>query len=157
MNMVNVAFKFVGVDPQDTAMFRCDGNTKQSVKMVVDEKPGFPCRVSLKEAEIGEAVWLTNYKHLNIDSPYAASHAVFVSEGKEIAELEPGEVPEIIEHYLVSVRAFDREGFMVDADVAKGREDVRGVLDRFFTERLVNEVHVHTARRGCFLARAIRC
>ena len=35
-----------------------------AVRRVVDRKPGFPCRVSLIDAEIGESVLLVNYEHL---------------------------------------------------------------------------------------------
>ncbi len=31
-------------------------------KMIVDEFPGFPCRVSLADAEVGEEVILLNYE-----------------------------------------------------------------------------------------------
>jgi hypothetical protein len=35
-----------------------------------DEKPGFPCRVTLEDAEPGESVLLVNFEHLPVDSPY---------------------------------------------------------------------------------------
>ena len=155
--MNKCSYKFKGVDPRDTAA--CSRSFKEitSIEMVVSEKPGFPCRVSLKEADIGDVVWLTNYRHLDTSSPYNASHAIFITKDREVADLEPGVIPEIVENYLVSIRAFDGKGFMLDADVAKGSEEIRELLDRFFCNDAVCEVHVHTARRGCFLARAIRC
>ena len=38
-------------------------------RQVADHKPGFPCRVSLEDAEPGEEVLLLNYEHHPADSP----------------------------------------------------------------------------------------
>ena len=44
---------------------------EQGIKrMIVDHKPGFPCRVSLEDAEIGEEVILLPYKFHKTNSPY---------------------------------------------------------------------------------------
>ena len=50
-------------------------------RITVDSRPGYPCRVSLKDVNIGETVLLMNYKHLPALSPYRSSHAIFVMEG----------------------------------------------------------------------------
>jgi len=42
----------------------------RATRMVVDSNPGFPCRVSLEEADIGETVLLVNFQHQPGDSPY---------------------------------------------------------------------------------------
>ncbi|MCG8434483.1 MAG: DUF1203 domain-containing protein, partial [Gammaproteobacteria bacterium] len=39
-------------------------------RMLVDAKPGFPCRVSLTDAEIGEQVIALPYYHHDKNSPY---------------------------------------------------------------------------------------
>ncbi len=49
-----------------------------AVRRVADAKPGFPCRVSLADAEPGETVILAHYEHQPADSPFRASHAVYV-------------------------------------------------------------------------------
>ncbi|MBL8270900.1 DUF1203 domain-containing protein, partial [Steroidobacter sp.] len=41
-----------------------------AVRVTADSKPGFPCRVSLRDAEIGEHLLLVNYEHLPVASPY---------------------------------------------------------------------------------------
>ena len=45
--------------------------------MVADQKPGFPCRVSLKDAEIGEEVILLNYQYHFVNSPYKANTHIY--------------------------------------------------------------------------------
>jgi len=49
-----------------------------AIRMIVDEFPGFPCRVSLEDAEIGEEVILLSYQHHQTNSPYQASGPIFV-------------------------------------------------------------------------------
>jgi hypothetical protein len=36
---------------------------------IADKKPGFPCRVSLEDAQLGERVLLIHFEHLSVDSP----------------------------------------------------------------------------------------
>lgn len=38
-------------------------------RVTADSNPGFPCRVSLQDAEPGETLILTNYRHLNGPTP----------------------------------------------------------------------------------------
>ena len=52
----------------------------RAVRRVCDSQPGFPCRVTLEDAVPGERVLLVNYEHLPVDSPYRASHAIYVRE-----------------------------------------------------------------------------
>lgn len=124
-------------------------------RMVVDECPGFPCRISLEDATVGESVLLLNYEHQPTESPYRSSHAVFVRERALQAELRPNEVPDQLRRRLLSIRAFDTEGMMIDADVVEGVE-FEHVVERMFANQLVNYLHVHHAKPGCYGARVDR-
>src|SRR5579885_3413140 len=66
------------------------------IRCFADKQPGFPCRVSLRDAEIGESVLLLSYEHLSVSSPYRSMHAIYVREFATEARLEPGQVPEIL-------------------------------------------------------------
>ena len=50
-------------------------------RMVVDAKPGYPCRVSLADAEVGETVRLLPFLHHDVGSPCRASGPIFVRRG----------------------------------------------------------------------------
>jgi len=50
-------------------------------RYVVDRKPGFPDRVEMCDAAIGETVLLLNHTCQPADTPYRATHAIFVREG----------------------------------------------------------------------------
>jgi len=125
------------------------------VRQVVDHKPGFPCRVSLTDAEIGETVLLLNYEHLPVHSPYRASHAIYVRQGVGTAQLRVDEVPTVLRLRLLSVRAFDERGMMLDADVVQGHA-LEPVLMAMFAREEVAYVHVHNAKPGCYAARVDR-
>jgi hypothetical protein len=122
---------------------------------VADSKPGFPCRVSLRDVEPGERVLLLNFEHQSAGTPYRSSHAIYVKDGAGDAEPEPGEVPEVLRSRLLSVRAFDPQGMMVDADLSEGRE-AGALFERLLANPDVAYLHVHNAKRGCYAARVDR-
>jgi len=124
-------------------------------RVVADEKPGFPCRVSLQDAEIGESLLLVNYEHLPVDSPYRSRHAIFIRERAVQAAPAVGEVPGSLRRRLLSIRAFDDGDMMIDADVVPG-EDAHIVFDRMLADPAVRYLHVHNAARGCYAARVDR-
>ena len=130
---------------------------KQGVqRKVVDCSPGFPCRVSLQDAEVGETVLLMNYEHQPVSSPFRSSHAILVRESAVQANLEANEIPAMFEHRLLSVRAFNDKGMMIDADVVEG-ECVEPLIERLFANVLTEYLHIHYARPGCYAALVERC
>ncbi len=124
-------------------------------RYVADVKPGFPCRISLRDAEPGEGVLLLNYTHQAADTPYRASHAIFVREAATEAYAGADQIPEVLRGRPLSVRAFDPQHMMVDADLVEGRE-AQGLIARFFADPTVAYLHVHYAKRGCYAARIDR-
>jgi Protein of unknown function (DUF1203) len=127
----------------------------RAIRMIVDSKPGYPCRVSLADAEIGETIILVNFKHQSGESPYQATHAIFVRENAEQAFPDVGTVPESLETRLISIRAFDDKHYMVDADVVEGSR--LGVsIPAMLQDPGVAYLHLHYAKPGCFAARVTR-
>ena len=124
-------------------------------RMTVDVKPGYPCRVTLKDADPGESVLLVNYEHLAVNTPYRSTHALFVREGATTCPPITNRIPEQLMIRLLSIRAFDVDGMMVDADVVHGEEAepvIRGLLD----DTRVEYLHIHNAKPGCYAARVDR-
>lgn len=129
---------------------------KQSiVRRKADKVPGFPCRVSLRDADVGDTLLLLNYEHLAVSSPYRSSHAIYVREYAEEARVGVNEVPEVLQRRLLSLRAFDAEGMMLIADVVDGRE-VSPLIESMLENPAVQFLHVHNAKPGCFAARVDR-
>jgi hypothetical protein len=125
---------------------------KQGVqRIVVDSNPGFPCRISLQDAEVGEKVLLMNYEHQPKPTPFRSSHAIFVRECASQAVPARNEVPKMFRHRLLSVRAFDAAGMMIDADVIHG-ERLESLIGRMLDNESTDILHIHNAKLGCYAA-----
>jgi hypothetical protein len=124
-------------------------------RMVVTERPGFPCRVSLADGEIGESVILLPFMHHDVDSPYRASGPIFVRAGAQTAEPGVNEVPTYLRHRLLSVRGYDAAGIMTAAEVVEG-SDLEAVIGRLFADETIQYLDIHNARPGCYNCRVER-
>jgi len=125
-------------------------------RMTADAPHSAPCRVSLADAEPGERLILLSHRHLDAPaSPYRADGPVFVREAAAEAAPVVDAVPEMLSRRLLSMRLYDAVAMMLDADVVEG-VDLHGRLGAAFADPAVAEVHLHTARRGCYMARAVR-
>ena len=124
-------------------------------RVVVDAKPGFPERIELRDLEPGETAILLNFVHQPAQTPYRASHAIFIREGAERRYVGVDEVPEVIRIRPISLRAFSAGGEMIDADLVEGRQ-IEAVIGRFFANGEVDYLHAHYAKRGCYAARIDR-
>jgi hypothetical protein len=124
-------------------------------RCIADTKPGFPCRVSLVEAEIGETVILLAYQHHAVDGPYRGSGPIYVRERAKQAELSVNEVPEVVRRRLMSVRAYNAQSLMVASEVVEGSH-LKPQIERFFADEQISYLHLHNAKPGCFSCRVDR-
>src|ERR1051325_5220486 len=67
------------------------------VRMTADEKPSYPCRVSLTDRDIGESLLLVKPVSQEVANPYRASHAIFVTETEQEPAEYVDEVPPVFE------------------------------------------------------------
>jgi hypothetical protein len=154
-----MSFRVTGLDP---APFRhlfglsdAELATKGVKRYLVDSKPGYPDRVEVRDMEVGETALLLNYTHQPKDTPYRSSHAIFIREGGERAAEFVGEVPQVMRLRMISLRAFNEAGEMLDADLAEGGE-IEPLILRFLGDADVAYLHAHYAKRGCYAARIER-
>lgn len=124
-------------------------------RYVADAKPGYPCRISLRDAEPGETLLLLNWRHQEADTPYRSDGPIFVRESALAAFEARNEIPEQQRSRLLSVRAYDADGWMQAADVAEGAE-LESLIAKFFADPAIDYLHVHNARRGCYACRIER-
>jgi hypothetical protein len=122
---------------------------------IADSTPGFPCRVSLRDAEPGERVLLLNYEHQPAATPFRSSYAVYVIDGAEEARPKVSEVPALFRSRLMSVRAFSEDGHLVGADVATG-DAIAPLFETLLSDPRVSYLHAHYAKPGCYAARVDR-
>jgi hypothetical protein len=123
-------------------------------RLVIAE-PGSPCRVSLTDAVPGERLLLINHVHQPADSPFRASHAIYVREHAVEARPLPREVPPALAARLLSLRAFNEAGNIVAADVVEGTA-AAPVIAGLLAVPGAAYLHAHYARYGCYAARIDR-
>lgn len=124
-------------------------------RVVADAPIGYPDRVEMRDAAPGESLLLMNHVHLDARNPFRASHAIFVREGASERYVAIDAIPEVLRVRPISLRAFDRDDRMVDADLVDGRALEEAIL-RFFADERVDYLHAHYAKRGCYAARIER-
>ena len=123
--------------------------------VIADSQPGFPCRVSLEDAGVGEPVLLAHYCHHPVSSPYRASFAIYVRRDAPTARPEPGEIPAALaDRPLLAVRGYDASGALREAAVCPG-DDLAGTLVSVMRGEAVDYTHIHNAIAGCYLARSV--
>jgi hypothetical protein len=156
--VLSMSFRISGLDAAPfTALFSLSDQQlaqRAAVRRVAASKPGFPCRISLTDAEVGDEVILVHYEHHAVASPFRASHAIYVRKGEQQFDAVDS-VPPMLRSRLLSVRAFDADGMLADADVTDGT-DLEALIERQFGNAQTQYLHIHFARPGCYAARVDR-
>lgn len=124
-------------------------------RMVAPPDAGYPCRVRLIDVPAGTSLLLLSYQHQPANSPYRASGPIFVSEGAYETAVVEDAVPDLMRKRILSVRAYDADDLIVDADVVDGQE-ADTLFRRYLALPQVAYLHVHLARRGCYAGRVDR-
>lgn len=153
-----MTYRIKGLEPALFApLFALDDGeleAKGMTRMTVDD-PSFPCRISLRDCDLGDEVILLNHVSHDGNNPYRASHAIFVSKSASEAADYVDAVPPALDRRILSLRAFDTKGMMIDAALAQPSEAdpaIRGLLANPATAH----IDAHNAIRGCFAARIDR-
>jgi hypothetical protein len=152
-------FKVQGLDPapfrhlfgQSDIALRAQGVTR----CVADANPGFPDRIEVRDARPGESLLLLNYLHQPAATPYRASHAIYIVEGATQAYVGLNEVPEALLRRMISLRGFDNDGMLRDAELASGT-DISAAIEALFGDSTIAYLQAHYAKMGCFAARIER-
>lgn len=154
-----MAFKITGISAEPFVdlygLADAELRKRGAIRCRVDESPGYPDRIEMREAEIGETMLLVNHVCQPADTPYRASHAIYVREGARTPYVGIDEVPIVMRRRLLSLRGFDEAGMMRDADVVEGTA-IEGTIARMFANPDIAYIHVHNAKRGCYSGRIDR-
>lgn len=124
-------------------------------RWIATEGSRLPDRVEVRDAVPGETLLLVNHAHQPADTPYRATHAIFVREGAETPCDVVDAVPEAMRTRILSLRAFDAAHLMADAELVEGRY-VEAAIARLFAQPQVAYIQAHYATRGCYAARIDR-
>lgn len=123
---------------------------RRGARRVIAGDGGYPCRVSLTDASVGDEVILLHYEHHAVASPFRASFAIYVREMEQTFDAVDC-VPEQLRTRVMSLRGYDRNGMLVDAQLCDGLAIESGI-DSVFARRAVAYIHAHFAKPGCYAA-----
>ncbi|MDI6539790.1 DUF1203 domain-containing protein [Pantoea ananatis] len=154
-----MGFRISGLNPEPfTHLFgKGEHYLKQhrALRISVDSYPGYPDRISLRDIPAGETVILINHTYQPADTPYLGSHAVYLWEGCNEQGIYINKIPESIGLRLLSLRAFDENHLMLQADICEGAA-AEMMLKHFFDDPSVSYIHIHNAKQGCYACLAER-
>ncbi|WP_102797932.1 DUF1203 domain-containing protein [Bowmanella denitrificans] len=130
---------------------------RQGVITEIAKTPnGYPCRVSLALPEPGERMLLLNYTHLDVDSPYRSSHAIYIRDGHPSGYFAPAHIPDMFNLKRVAVRALSTRHHIQAAELAQGQQELRLCIERLLDNPTTSYLHLHSPTHGCFLAKVTR-
>ena len=124
-------------------------------RVFADSKPGFPCRVTLEDAEPGESLILTNHVSNDGKTPYRASHAIYVREGSHQAVTYVDELPPVFRDRPLSLRGFDKDGMLRGALLSNANEH-EAKIEELLNRPDIETIQAHNAAYGCFAAKIER-
>jgi hypothetical protein len=124
-------------------------------RVVATGKPGFPCRVSLEDAEPGETLVLTHHVSHEADTPFRSAYAIYVRENAREPACYADEIPPALADRRLALRAFDSEAMLRDAILTEPGEADAGIR-ALFARPEIAAIHVHNAAAGCFAAKIVR-
>ena len=152
-------FQLIGIDHEqfEPLFSLSDEQLKEyaAERRFATESPGYPCRISLEDARVGEELLLLPYLHQPATSPYRASGPIFVRRGVKQRRLPAGEVPRYVTSRLMSVRAYDAAHMIISASVCEGATAAQEIEEHFRREE-VAYIQLNNAKRGCFSCQVVR-
>ncbi len=126
-----------------------------ALRRVVERKPGYPCRVTLEDAEPGDSVLLLNHESHAVATPFRSAYAIYVNETAREQRRLVGELPGVLTNRVIALRVFDGAGMLIGAELAQLGE-VEPAIERAFARDGAAYLHAHNAAAGCYSARIDR-
>lgn len=114
-----------------------------------------PCRSCLRISEEPEEFLLLSYQPLPDRNPYAEIGPIFIHARECEPYSTPKEFPADFVRRELVVRAYDRDGRIADATVAKAGETPSAAA-RFLSDSNIAEVHVRHTSYTCFDFKIVR-
>ena len=153
-------FRCIPIPSETAGRFRRTGRDDRgnTLRRVVADGPGFPCRHCLQLAEPGEAVLLGSYDLPRPRGIYWTPSPIFLHEAEcPRADAANTVAPIVRANGLVSVRAYDGADLcLYDLGHVGLGADVDAPLERALADPRTAFVNIHTARPGCLLSRVER-
>lgn len=126
-----------------------------AVRVTASADKGFPCRISLEDAKLGETLILLNHTSHDVATPYRSSYAIYIREAQDVPGDYVDATPPVFEGRPIALRGFDDGGMLRDAALAlPGEADAK--IRTLFESSNIAYIHAHNAAHGCFAAKVER-
>jgi Protein of unknown function (DUF1203) len=153
-----MTYRITGLDPATFApLFALSDHdlaAQGARRVTADSDRGFPCRVSLADAEAGEELVLLHHVSHDVATPFRSAYAIYVRCGAQQADYV-GTLPPVFAGRPLGLRGFDGDGTLRDARLALPGEAEDKIGDLFANSDIAY-IHAHNAAHGCFAARIDR-
>jgi hypothetical protein len=154
-----MAYRIEGLDPAPfRPLFALDDaalEARRAKRVVADARPGFPCRVTLEDAEPGESLILLHHVSHEVETPFRSSYAIYVRETATEPASYVDEVPPVFRTRALGLRGFDPQG-MLRAALLAAPGEADGGIRALFERPDIATIHAHNAAAGCFAAKIVR-
>ena len=124
-------------------------------RVVATAKPGYPCRVTLEDAEPGETLFLLSHVSHDVATPYRSLYAIYVRAGATARAHMDDAIPPVFEGRPIALRGFGADGMLQDARLALPGQSDAGIR-ALFDMPIIAYIDAHNAAHGCFAARVER-
>jgi hypothetical protein len=125
------------------------------IRVRADAKPGYPCRITLEDADPGETLLLLNHEDHAVATPYRNAYAIYVRESALAANQFEDALPPVFANRPIALRGYDGDGMLRGATLALAG-DVETRIGELFARPEIAYIHAHNAAHGCFAARIDR-
>ena len=156
---MRMTYTITGLSPEPFAPFFAMDDpalaAHNAVRVTATSKPGFPCRISLQDAEPGEQLILLHHVSHDVATPYRSAYAIYVRADAGAAATYVDMIPPVFEGRPIALRGFDADGMLRMALLAApGEADAK--IHMLFDNQDIAYIHAHNAAHGCFSARIDR-
>jgi hypothetical protein len=154
-----MTYQITGLNPQDhVSLFSMSDAELQAInacRVTATAGHGFPCRISLRDADEGDSLILFHHVSHDVQTPYRSAYAVYVREAAVEAATYHDETPPVFDGRPIALRGFDGNGILRDATLAMpGEADAK--IRQLFASQDIAYIHAHNAAHGCFSAKVER-
>jgi Protein of unknown function (DUF1203) len=155
----DMTYRITGLAPETfAALIGADDATlaaQGAVRVTATTKPGYPCRITLDDAEPGENLILVNHVSHDVTTPYRSAYAIYVREAATESACFADALPPAFANRPMAFRAFDVNGMLRTAALAlPGEADAK--IRALFAQPEIAYLHAHNAAHGCFAAKVER-
>ncbi len=122
-----------------------------AMRVTATAKPGFPCRITLEDAEVGEELILLHHISHDVATPYRSAYAIYVRVDARDTATYHNALPPVFEGRPIALRGFDGAGMLKGALLAlPGQVDEQ--IRALFESDEIAYIHAHNAAHGCYAA-----